>query len=167
LLARRCLFNRHGMGAFNSVGVHGWQRYPRRVDLRTVRYSERPEFWDQPGDLFRGMWPEYNVHGDVVATQWDPLFEDFPQYQFALLGPDGQVMARGHSIPVAWDGTDAGLGPGIDAAITGGFALRSAAGKPTALSAISAEVPIRHRKLGLASAVLRCPRLRRRRALRT
>jgi hypothetical protein len=130
------------------------RRYPHRVDLRTVRYSERPELWDTPSDLFEGVWPEYNVHGEVVASNWERLYEEFPQYQFALLGQDEQMLARGHSIPVAWDGTDAGLGPGIDATITGGFALRSAGGKPTALSALSAEVPLRHRKLGLAPAVL-------------
>jgi hypothetical protein len=130
------------------------RRYPHQVDLRTVRYSERPELWDTAGDLFAGVWPEYNGHGEVVASHWGRLFGEFPQYQFALLGQDEQVLARGHSIPVAWDGTDAGLGPGIDATITGGFALRSAGGKPTALSALAAEVPLRHRKLGLAPAVL-------------
>jgi hypothetical protein len=124
------------------------------VDLQTVRYSERPELWDQPGDLFEGVWPEYNVHGDVVASHWERLFEDFPQYQFALVDQDAQVMARGHSVPVAWDGSDAGLRPGIDATITDGFALRSAAGTPTALSALSAEVPVRYRSRGLAPAVL-------------
>lgn len=119
-----------------------------------MRYSERPEFWDTAGDLFDGVWPEYNVHGEVVASHWGRLFDEFPHYQFALLGQDEQVLARGHSIPVDWDGTDDGLGPGIDATMTGGFALRSAGGKPTALSALSAEVPLRHRKLGLAPAVL-------------
>jgi len=135
-------------------GVNGARRYPRQVDLRTVRYSERPECWDQAGDLFADVWPEYNVHGEVVASHWGRLFEEFPQWQFALLGEDEQVLARGHSIPVAWDGTDAGLGPGIDATITGGFALRSAGREPTTLAALSAEVPLRHRSRGLAPAVL-------------
>lgn len=119
-----------------------------------MRYSERPELWEQFGDLFEGVWPEYNLHGEVLTSHWERLFEEFPQYQFVLIDADGQVMARGHSIPVAWDGTDAGLEPGIDATIAGGFALRSAGGKPTALSALAAVVPLRHRSLGLAPAVL-------------
>jgi hypothetical protein len=124
------------------------------VDLRTVRFSERPDLWDG-GALFAGVWPEYNLHGDVVASHWGRLFEEFPQWQFALLGQDGQVVARGHSIPVAWDRTDTGLGPGIDATITAGFDLRAAGGKPTVLSALSAEIPLLNQSSGLAPAVLR------------
>jgi len=36
----------------------------------------------------------------------------------------------GHTIPIAWDGTDPGLGPGIDATLAGGFALRAAGDTP-------------------------------------
>ena len=60
----------------------------------------------------------------------------------------GEVLAEGHTIPVAWDGTDAGLGPGIDAAVAGGFALRSAGGQPGAVCALAAEIPPRHRRPG-------------------
>jgi hypothetical protein len=73
------------------------RRYPHQVDLRTVRYSERPELWDATDDLFTGVWPEYNLHGEIVASHWGRLFEEFPQYQFALLGQDEQVLARGHT----------------------------------------------------------------------
>jgi len=41
---------------------------------------------------------------------------------------DDLVLAEGHTIPLAWDGTDPGLGPGIDATETAPFALRAAAG---------------------------------------
>jgi hypothetical protein len=30
------------------------------VDPQIVCYSERPELWDALGDLFDGVWPEYN-----------------------------------------------------------------------------------------------------------
>jgi len=122
--------------------------------MQTVRYTERPDLWERGDGLFADVWPEYNVHGDVIATYWGRLYEEFPQWQFVLLGEDEQVMARGHSIPVAWDGTDAGLGPGIDATIIAGFDLRATDGKPTALSALAAEIPPRNRRLGLAPMVL-------------
>jgi GNAT superfamily N-acetyltransferase len=124
------------------------------ADLQVVRYRDRPDLWDDAGDLFAGVWPEYNMHGDVIASHWGRLFEEFPQWQFALLGHDGQAVARGQSIPVAWDGTDAGLGPGIDAMMNAGFELRSAGGEPTVLSALSAVIAPRHQSQGLAPAVL-------------
>jgi hypothetical protein len=108
---------------------------------QVVRYSERPELWDSIGDLSSEVWPEYNVHGDVLNQYWDQLYETFPEWQFVLYDAGaGQVLAEGHTIPVAWDGADAALDPGIDASLEAGFALRAAGGTPTALCALAATV---------------------------
>jgi hypothetical protein len=55
---------------------------------------------------------------------------------------------------VVWDGTDTGLGPGIDATVTAAFGLREADGQPTAVSALAAEIPPRHQRRGLAKVML-------------
>jgi hypothetical protein len=74
-----------------------------------VRYSERPELWDSIAGLSSEVWPEYNRHGDVLGQYWDQLYETFPEWQFVLVDPGaGEVLAEGHTIPVAWDGTDPG-----------------------------------------------------------
>jgi hypothetical protein len=75
-----------------------------------VRYSERPELWDSLGELSSEVWPEYNLHGDVLNQYWNQLYTTFPEWQFVLFDTAaGQVLAEGHTIPVAWDGTDAGV----------------------------------------------------------
>ncbi len=126
-----------------------------RVDPGIVRYSERPELWDGLGDLFDGVWPEYNLHGDVLNCYWHRLYDVFPEWQFMLVDPaDQTILAEGHTVPVAWDGTDEGLGPGIDATIAGAFALRAAGGQPTAACALAAEVPPRYQGRGLAPVML-------------
>jgi hypothetical protein len=120
-----------------------------------VRYSERPELWDAIADLSAETWPEYNLHGDVLGPYWDRLYDVFPEWQFVLYDPAaGTVLAEGHTIPVAWDGTDAGLGPGIDATIVAGFELRAAGGRPTAVSALAAEIPPRHQGRRLSGVLL-------------
>jgi GNAT superfamily N-acetyltransferase len=130
------------------------------VDPQVVRYSERPELWESLGDLLDGVWPEYNVHGAELNRYWGRLYEAFPEWQFLLVDPaDQSVLAEGHTVPVAWDGTDAGLGPGIDATIAGAFALQAAGGQAaggqaTALSAMAAEVAPRHQGRGLAPVML-------------
>ena len=113
--------------------------------VHVVRYSEQPDLWAQIKGLTDEVWPEYNTHGDELNRYWAQLYDDFPEWQFVLRDTDsGEVLAEGHTIPVAWDGTDDGLGPGIDAAIAGGFALRSAGGQPTAVCALAAEIPPRN-----------------------
>src|SRR5260370_19710109 len=115
------------------------------MDPQVVRYSERPELWDGLGDLSAEVRPEYNLHGETLNYYWAQLYDVFPEWQFVLYDPgDRTVLAEGHTVPVAWDGTDPGLGPGIDATIAAAFELRAAGGQPTAVSALAAEIPPRH-----------------------
>ena len=113
--------------------------------VQVVRYSDQPDLWTQIAGLTADVWPEYNTHGDELNRYWGQLYDVFPEYQFVLLDTEaGEVLAEGHTIPVAWDGTDAGLGPGIDATVAGGFALRESGGQPTAVCALAAEIPPRN-----------------------
>jgi hypothetical protein len=125
------------------------------VDPEVVRYSERPELWNASAGLFDGVWPEYNRHGDQLGHYWRQLEDVFPDWQFMLVDPaDQAILAAGYTVPVAWDGTDADLGPGIDATLAAAFRLRAAGGQPTAVSALAAEVPSQNRGKGLAPVVL-------------
>src|ERR1700690_3067653 len=126
------------------------------MGIKVVRYSERPELWDKIDLLPHEIWPENNTHGDVVNPHWGRLYEEFPQWEFIRYDDDADaVLAEGLTIPVAWDGTDANLGPGIDATIVAGFELRSAGRPATALSALAAEIPARYRDRRLSAEVLR------------
>ncbi|MBV9058838.1 MAG: hypothetical protein JOZ09_06730 [Pseudonocardiales bacterium] len=119
------------------------------------RFSERPELWDRIAGLSEEVWPEYNLHGDVLNRYWVHLYDLFAEYQFVLYDPDAdEVLAEGHSIPVAWGGELADLGPGIDASIAAGFALHAEGGSASALCALAAEIPPRHRERRLASVIL-------------
>jgi hypothetical protein len=101
------------------------------VQPYVVRYSERPELWDRISDLSDEVWPEYNQHGQTLNHYWGQLYEVFPDWQFVLYDAgDDLVLAEGNTIPIAWDGTDDGLGPGIDATIPPGSGGRRPAGSP-------------------------------------
>ena len=124
------------------------------MTVTVVRYSEQPELWDSIEDLSSQVWPEYNSHGDVLSEYFGRLYDERAQWTFVLYDTDEKgVLAEGHTIPVYWDGTDAGLGPGIDAAIAGGFSI--APDESTALCALAAEIPPEHRKRGLSEQILR------------
>jgi hypothetical protein len=120
-----------------------------------IRYSERPELWAESESITREVWPEYNRHGDVMNVYWSRLFEEFPGYQFVLYDTDADVvLAEGHTLPCRWDGTDEGLGDGIDALTVAAFASRDAGERPNALCAMAAEIRPQFQGRGLAARML-------------
>jgi hypothetical protein len=52
--------------------------------VTVTRYSERPELWENTEATTDEVWPEYNQHGEVLGPYWGRLFDEFPEYQFAL-----------------------------------------------------------------------------------
>ena len=125
------------------------------MSITVVRYSERPELWDDTEALSRAVWPEYNLHGAVLNSYWNRTFDDFPDFQFALFDDEqGEVLAEGHTLPCPWDGTTEGLGDGIDAMTVAAFEAAASGRRPTALCAMAAEVDPRFQGSGLADRVL-------------
>ncbi|SDD59220.1 GNAT family N-acetyltransferase [Actinokineospora iranica] len=120
-----------------------------------VDHDDRPDLWQRIPVLFAGVWPEYNIHGDVIAGYWERLFAIFGRFQLALFDPDtDDVLATARGIPLVWDGTEAGLGPGIDAAVEAGFAAHDTKASTNALCALGIEVAPSHRGKGLSVVAL-------------
>jgi hypothetical protein len=119
--------------------------------------AERPDLW-QRGIPDAAVWPEYNLHGDVVGRWWRHLTEELPDFQFVLYDP-GQdaVVAEGHTGPLWWDASDAGLPDGIDAAIEQIFTRTRADEPVNTLCALAAESP-RDGRRGMARLLLEAMR---------
>jgi hypothetical protein len=82
---------------------------------------ERPDLLEPAWERTRDTMPEYNNHGDVLNAYWSRLTEELPDFQFGLIGDGDEILARGRSIPLRWDGTIGDLPAGIDGAIARGF----------------------------------------------
>jgi GNAT superfamily N-acetyltransferase len=122
---------------------------------QVLRYPERPELWKDTATITREVWPEYNLHGEDPNCHWDRLFDEFPEFQFVLCSDDQhEVIAEGHTIPCAWDGTPEGLGDGISAMLGSAFQTREVGRPATALCALAAEVRPRFQGGGLADRML-------------
>ena len=112
------------------------------ADLAVVTAAERPDLWERASDLTDDVWPEYNLHGDVLNVFWPRLEPEFAEFQFVLYDPGhDELLAEGHTIPCAWDRTAEGLPRGIDGLIREGFELLESGGSPTALGALAIEIP--------------------------
>ena len=116
--------------------------------------SERPDLWER-GVASAAVWPEYNLHGDVLNQWWRYLDEELADYQFVLHDDEqDEVVAEGHTGPMWWDGLDENLPDGIDAVIEEVF-RRSRSGAPVnTLCALAAETPRDGRRKGLAPQIL-------------
>ena len=125
---------------------------------RLFTAAERPDLWER-GIPDEAVWPEYNLHGDVVGRWWRYLDEELPDFQFVLYDEsDDAVVAEGHTGPLWWDGSDATLPDGIDAAIEQIFDRARANQPVNTLCALAAESPRGGRVRGLAEQLLKAMR---------
>jgi GNAT superfamily N-acetyltransferase len=102
-----------------------------------VRYADRPDLLEIRFEtLTAKTFPEYMNHNEP-GRNWGRLYTDFPDFQVGLLDEDDELVAEAHAIPVAWDGTVAGLPSGWDEGFESGMAM---AEPPTSLMAIAISV---------------------------
>ena len=120
-----------------------------------VTARERPDLAERARELTADVWPEYNAHGVVPLRYWPGLYELFPEFQYVLYDEDtDEVVAEGHSLPLAWDRTVEGLPAGIDGAMHAAFSLRETAGELNTLCAMAIEIPPRHQRRGLSRTMI-------------
>ena len=116
--------------------------------------AERPDLWER-GIESAEVWPEYNLHGDVLNQWWGLLDQELADLQFVLHDDEtDSVVAEGHTAAFAWDGDDASLPDGIDRAIEVAFRDHRAGTPVDTLCALAAESPRDGRRRGLAVEIL-------------
>ena len=116
--------------------------------------AERPDLWER-GIESAEVWPEYNLHGDVLNQWWGLLDQELADLQFVLHDDETDtVVAEGHTAAFAWDGDDASLPDGIDRAIEVAFRDHRAGTPVDTLCALAAESPRGGRRRGLAVEIL-------------
>jgi GNAT superfamily N-acetyltransferase len=125
------------------------------VSLRIFTARERPDLGER-GRETSTVWPEYNVQSPVSARYWRRLLPELPDHQFVLYDDEADdVVAQGHSAPLAWDGTSEGLPAGFDAVLPAAFDLRERGVAPSALCALAVQIRERHQGRGHSATMLR------------
>jgi hypothetical protein len=125
---------------------------PTGTSLLAVTADERPDLWEGARGLFQDVWPEYNNHGNETGQIFGALVPRHASHQVLLYDRElERTVARGRTIPFPWDGSLGDLPAGMDA--LGRRALGDPA-RPTALSALAAEVDRDHQGQGLSRLVI-------------
>ena len=102
-------------------------RYADRPDLREIRYEV----------LSARTFPEFMHHNQSGTLYWRRLYDEYPDFQLALLDGRDELIAELHSLPVPWDGTLEDLPSGWDAVFPRAF---DNAVEATALAALAISV---------------------------
>jgi GNAT superfamily N-acetyltransferase len=93
--------------------------------------------------LLRRAWPEIVFHDPISNANWGRLYEERPEFQFALV-EDGEVRAEGNSIPVV------GVPSTWREALRTGFD----GAEPDRLCALAILVDLDHQRRGLSRLML-------------
>ena len=134
--------------------MDGRESHAGGVTIAVWTAAERPDLWER-GIPSAQVWPEYNLHGDVLNPLWNRLAEELAAFQFVLYDDEADaVLAEGHTGPFFWDGDEDSLPPGIDDALIAVLAPGRSPGVPNTLCALAAEVPRDGRQRGLAGELL-------------
>jgi hypothetical protein len=116
--------------------------------------AEKPDLWDavRHRETFRDVWPEYNQHGNLTPRYFGSLVPKYAHLQILFVDRRSQqAVARGRTISFRWDGTMGDLPAGIDAV---GLRGVEDPGRPTALSALAAEVATEYQGTGLSGLLI-------------
>jgi GNAT superfamily N-acetyltransferase len=105
--------------------------------MKLVRYADRPDLREVRFEtLSRVTFPAYIHNNEPGGRYWGRLYEDFPDFQLALLDGD-DLVAELHSVPTAWDASDDDLPAGWDEAFLRAF---EAGREPDVLCALAISV---------------------------
>ncbi len=70
-------------------------------DFILANFKDRPDLIDPADKICSAAWPEFMMHDEIVKEHWGQLYENYPEYQFALLEPgSGKIAAVGNCIPM-------------------------------------------------------------------
>jgi GNAT superfamily N-acetyltransferase len=111
---------------------------PEPEGARIVTLADRPDLTAFIPGVLGSRWPTFMLAGrpghDVELTA---LLAQTMGYQVLLVDTADEVLGVGLSVPLAWDGTTAGLPSGWDGAVTASADLLERGGTPNAVSALS------------------------------
>ena len=120
-----------------------------------VSFAELPDLADA-ADVLDEVWPRFLGYSPTMMEYWRHLKDTFPTFQFVLLDEEsGEVVARGNTVPVVWDGTVEGLPGGADDVLATAVSQAQKGQATNTLSALAAIVAPDRQGEGLSGVVIK------------
>jgi hypothetical protein len=123
--------------------------------LKIVTHVERPDLLDRWYEVIRQVWPTFMGKDPICNTHWDGLEQYFPECQTYLIDDQtDELVGKGTTVPVAWDGTVQGLPGGVDDVLLAAVRDREQQPPANVLCALQAGILPQHRGTGLSRVVI-------------
>jgi hypothetical protein len=122
----------------------------------TLTIAQHPDLEHAANQLDQ-LWPAFLTESDISGPLWHHLYTTFAEFQLLVMDGD-EIIARGNTIPLLWDGTVETLPSGLDGVVTTATRQREAGIQPNTLSATAALVSRTHQGTGLSSFVINAMR---------
>ncbi|HUD20066.1 MAG TPA: GNAT family N-acetyltransferase [Patescibacteria group bacterium] len=120
------------------------------MSYEILTLQKHPELQSEV-DQFAAYWPPFMLQEQYSKQYWESLKYIFPDYQYAMIDPtSGEVVARGLSLPIAWDHTNDGLPTGWGQAHELAFEQYKTGKQPNTLCALEITLKPELRGLGLS-----------------
>ncbi len=124
------------------------------LNITVATLAERPDLADQMWNM-PNNWPTFMQQDPIADVYFPRLPEVFPEYQLVGFTDDEHVVAKIHSLPFRWAGTDEDLPErGWDAVLERGFTGYDREIQPTAVSLLEARIVPAHVGTGLSPRML-------------
>lgn len=120
-------------------------------------FEERPDLLERWAAMPGDAWPpgmEFIYHDPVLNEFWPRLKSEFAAYQFLAVDDAGSILGQGRSIPIRWDGLDAGLPDGLPSILKIAFSEKVGGIASTALCALLVTVEPEAQGRGLSAQML-------------
>jgi len=122
-------------------------------DITITTFAERPELLEHIYDM-PDAWPEFMNYDPVANAYFNQVAPTFPDYCVVATDADGQLIARGRSIPFAIGARDGLPDDGWDRVVIWAFADHRRGVAPDAASALDITIAPSHTGQGLSKVML-------------
>lgn len=123
------------------------------MDVTITTLAKRPglgeRLWKMPD-----LWPEFMRHAPVGDAYIGRIRTAFPEFTLVATDDDGELVARGHSVPFTLSGRGALAAAGWDRALIWAFADQRRGARPDTVSAIEIAVRAGRQGRGLSAMML-------------
>ncbi|MCJ8272036.1 MAG: amino acid adenylation domain-containing protein, partial [Psychrosphaera sp.] len=124
------------------------------IHYRGLTLSEAPYLREQFDLIHADAWPGYFQGSSLLKDLWPHMYQDYPEYQFALMEQFDQIVVIGNSIAIHWDGQAQNLPKGWDGALAQGMAEYQSGITGNTLVVLAGIVDPRYRTRKLSNLIL-------------